>query len=248
MSFISRFSHTTYSELSKPQTLEEKKAFLQGVDITVLIDGSKSMLIDDEKDGVKRCDLVREHAKRIIKTALSLDKDGVDVCRFNDTTVWKNNVKNYQEIDEFLQQDPQGKTHLKKALKEAFYEHFSRKKKNNDQRSIFLIFTDGIPDYEKKDLSRCASEVGQLIIDQAKKTDRKKRFKQNFSDGREPSLKTTELGIRFFQVGADPEATKYLKTLDEKLPAKVDIVHVGNVDELKNTESIIEAFINAIFG
>ena len=65
------------------------------------------------------------------------------------------------------------------------------------------------------------------------------------------SKKSHELGMRFFQVGKDAEATSYLNKLAHKLRtdgAKYDMASTGNITELHSTDDVRQAFISAIYG
>jgi hypothetical protein len=57
-----------------------------------------------------------------------------------------------------------------------------------------------------------------------------------------------ELAISFIQVGADPDATKFLKVLDDELQsagAKFDIVDTLTIDDMEDM-TLTEVLLNAI--
>jgi hypothetical protein len=57
-----------------------------------------------------------------------------------------------------------------------------------------------------------------------------------------------ELAISFVQVGSDPQATKFLKILDDELQgvgAKFDIVDTVTIDDMEDM-TLTEVLLNAI--
>jgi uncharacterized protein with von Willebrand factor type A (vWA) domain len=123
-------------------------------------------------------------------------------------------------------------------LKWALHKHFEKKSvSHNDKHTIILVITDGKPDDEK------AAE--DVIIHYANKISSDHIFTHK------ECKKSHELGIRFFQVGKDEGARKYLNVLAHKLRsdgAKFDMASTGNITELHSTDDVRQAFISAIYG
>jgi Mg-chelatase subunit ChlD len=126
------------------------------------------------------------------------DPDGITVILFDDTVVKFENVRDPEFVKSlFKSHPPCGTTDLAKALNVAFQEHFSSKR----GASTVLVITDGAPDSQ--------DEVVRVI---------KKAAASITSD--------EELSISFVQIGTDSCARSFLKTLDDDLDAKFDIVDV----------------------
>ena len=111
------------------------------------------------------------------------------------------------------------------VLQDALNDYFQRKasgqtKANGD---TILVVTDGEPDERKA--------VMRAIVEASRKMD-----------------KDEELAISFIQVGSDPDATKFLKLLDDELQgagAKFDIVDTITMDDMEDF-TLTEVLMNAI--
>lgn len=232
-------------KLTKPKDEKAQREFLEQYDFFVLIDKSGSMSTQDsDSDKTSRWDIVKENLKLIVQCTTEYDADGLDVCFFNNATHWQYNVDSTNAVTSlFSKYHPEGSTNLARALDETFSEHFRRRKEKSpvkEQKSIVLIITDGLPDDQHA--------VRNVIIQNVKKLSKSLFFSFEDQGSKTASLKTREIGIRFFQVGNDPQATRYLQHLDDHLQdAQVDIVDTGNIDELCNKASVREALVNSIF-
>lgn len=61
-------------------------------------------------------------------------------------------------------------------------------------------------------------------------------------------IATHELGVLFFQVGSDEEATEFLEGLDDRLRGvKVDFIDHKPIDDLSSEDSVRECFVDAFF-
>lgn len=233
---------------ARPFSSEEQNSFLKQYDFLVLVDRSGSMkTVEDAADKITRWDIVKEQLKIIVDTATEYDSNGIDICFFGSETEWVEGVESEDRVTElFNKYKPSGCTNMARALNEAFDHHFACKESKLDQKTIILVITDGIPD-NGHDIEASKKEVVNSIVKTTNKLAKDTLFKFKSPDGK-TSRKTLEIGIRIFQVGADPSATRYLTNLDDHLTeAKADIVDTGNIEELTNKASVKNAFINAIF-
>jgi len=239
----------------RPDTPETKAAFLKKYDFFVLIDRSGSMN-DPVEEGVdeSRWEIVKEHLKVIVATAAEYDPDGVEVCFFDTNVVWiKGKVECASQVDDiFNKKAPRrGVANLADALQETFTRHFERKsirrKAGENQKSIVIVITDGIPN-NGRSKTQGKADVNKAIVDATDRLSKRHMFRYKDPDTKKWVKTTTELGIRFFQVGDDKEATRYLKNLDDNLrAAKADIVDTGDIEELTGVDSVRNAFVDAIF-
>jgi uncharacterized protein YegL len=244
---------TPTTTLERPKGEENQLTFLKEYDFFVLIDRSGSMrTVEDPKEKITRWDIVKEQLNVVVKQAAKLDENGIDVCFFSTDTEWHENIESEKKVNKlFNETGPSGWTNLAKAMNEVFEKHFDRSKaKAKDgitQKSIVIVITDGIPN-DGIDEVESQKQVIKSIVSATKKLSRKNFFPWIDPDTKKTCKKTTEIGIRFFQVGNDPKATEYLQKLDDELSeAKADIVDTGNIEELSSSASVREALINAIF-
>lgn len=230
---------------AKPQTPQERVLFLSQYDFMVLVDKSGSMKLQN------RWSTLNEYIGFIAQDVAKYDKNGMDVCFFDDVTHWSKNVESASKVVNLFQKyNPEGGTATHLALEEAFHKHFHRKKdkasRNEVQKTIILCFTDGEPNDQ--------SAVSKKIISAANKLDSSLMFEYTNTKGKTVK-KTLELGVRFFQIGTDEKAKHFLHQLDNHLTkvmkkknmAKIDIVDTGNLEEVTDSNKIAEALVNAIF-
>ncbi|NGX58755.1 MAG: hypothetical protein K940chlam3_01663 [Chlamydiae bacterium] len=241
-------------KVHRPDSPEKQETFLKKYDFFVLIDRSGSMkspIEEGEKD--TRWETVKEYLKVIVSTAVEYDPDGVEVCFFDTRVEWiDRNVESASQVDEIFNGiGPRGVTNLADALNQTFTRHFDRKairhKEKEKQKSIVIVITDGIP-FDGSSNERAKSNVNKAIVDATNRLSKRHMFRFKDRDTKKWVRTTTELGIRFFQVGDDKKATKYLKELDDDLSAaKADIVDTGDIEELTGADGVRNAFIDAIF-
>lgn len=193
----------------------------------LFIDKSGSMSTNDCDGGKSRWDSVQESTKAIAEKINKLSNGGgINIITFN------NSIKIYADttpdkVDQiFVENEPMGGTSPDKALKVMFDDYFTQKAAGTAKPVIGLVVTDGEPSSEED-----KNNLTKLIVDSANKMDADE-----------------EIGISFFQVGKDPDATKFLQFLDDNLVsvlgAKFDIVDTKKMTDLENmslTDAIMEA-------
>jgi uncharacterized protein YegL len=194
-------------------------------DYTLIIDKSGSMSTADAKNGRTRWETVQESTLAIARKCESFDPDGLTVYVFAGRFKRYDNVTADKVEQIFQENDPSGGTDLATVLQDATDQYFQRKRlgQAKPQGETILVVTDGEPDDRKA--------VMQVVINATQHMDRDE-----------------ELAISFVQVGADPQATRFLRILDDKLQsagAKFDICDTITIDGLEDT-SLTDVLLNAI--
>ena len=125
------------------------------------------------------------------------DEDGVDIYFLNHQKGEKNVTSSAKVQEIFQTVRPGGKTPIGKNLQKIFEDYFEEYEKNPDSTKPINIIciTDGVP----------TDDVESQLIKTARKLDAL-------------DAPAWQVGVQFFQVGSDPEATKYLRELDDDLP------------------------------
>lgn len=213
------------SRSEKHKEMAVKASTLEECNIIVLVDKSGSMGEDDMPNKATRWAYVQEYAKGLVKAVSSFDEDGLDIGFFNGSLDAMSGITADNFAAEWNKNSPGGGTKLVAPLKWAFDLHFSRKAAGEARSTLILVFTDGEPKDNKQ-------EIAQTIIDAANRMDRDE-----------------EMAVLFIQVGNDPEATKFLTSLDddlEGLGAKFDIVDRKSTDDIDNMtpNQLVEAAFN----
>jgi hypothetical protein len=199
---------------------------LDNRDYTLIIDKSGSMSTKDQAGGRSRWDVIQESTRALAAKCEEFDPDGITVYTFSTKFRRYDQVTAIRVDQIFLENEPIGRTEMADVLKDAFQSYFQRKAsgqaKPNGEK--FLVVTDGQPD--NRDLVMAA------IIQASQEMDRDK-----------------ELAVTFIQIGSDPDATKFLKLLDDdltKADAKFDIVDTINIQEIEEENiSLKEVLLNA---
>lgn len=199
---------------------------LKNRDYVILVDKSGSMEGNDTPSGQTRWDYAKESVVAIAKKCGEYDPDGITLAMFAGSFKIYENTTTEKVKDVFTENSPMGSTVLAPPLKAIFDSYKARKKAGQAKANgeILLVITDGQPSDE--------SAVAKTIIEFGNSLD-------NADD---------EYGISFFQVGKDPEATKFLKKLDDdltKLGAKHDIVDTKTIDEVEAV-GLNEALVAAL--
>lgn len=187
-------------------------------DYVLIIDKSGSMSRPDV-NGKSRWESAKESAVALARKCAQFDADGIDLYVFSGNFKKYSNTTPDKVEQIFNENDPMGSTALHLVLQDALSCYFTNKAKP----VTILVLTDGEPD------DRAA--VSKVIIDSSKKMD---------SD--------EEVAISFIQVGKDPSARAFLKSLDDDLQqngAKFDIVDTVTFDEMDNM-TLNEVLLNAI--
>lgn len=198
---------------------------LQNRDYVMIIDKSGSMTQTDTPTGQSRFKAAEESTIAIASMLEQYDPDGIDVIPFSGSFKVYNNTTAAKVVDIFRENQPMGGTVLAPPLKSVFDTYLAAKAAGTTKSNgmIVLVITDGQPSD--------AADVAKTISDFTQKLDN--------GDG--------EFGITFLQVGRDPEATRFLKSLDDDLTshgAKFDIVDTKTIDEVEQiglTEVLIAA-------
>jgi hypothetical protein len=199
---------------------------LDNRDYTLIIDKSGSMSTKDQAGGRSRWDVIQESTRALAAKCEEFDPDGITVYTFSTKFRRYDQVTAIRVDQIFLENEPIGRTEMADVLNDAFQSYFQRKAsgqaKPNGEK--FLVVTDGQPD--NRDLVMAA------IIQASQEMDRDK-----------------ELAVTFIQIGSDPDATKFLKLLDDdltKADAKFDIVDTINIQEIEEENiSLKEVLLNA---
>jgi uncharacterized protein with von Willebrand factor type A (vWA) domain len=194
-------------------------------DYTLIIDKSGSMSTPDQAGGRSRWDIAQESTLALARKAEQFDPDGITVYVFSGRFKRYENVNSAKVAQIFQENDPAGTTNLAGVLNNALDNYFQRKASGQTKPNgeIILVVTDGEPDDRKA--------VFEVIIQATRKMDRDE-----------------ELGISIIQVGADPQATKFLKALDDQLQgvgAKFDICDTVTLEDLEDM-SLADVLANAI--
>jgi len=198
---------------------------LENRDYTLIIDKSGSMATPDQKGGRSRWLAAQESTLALASKCEQFDPDGITIYVFSGKFKRYENVTTSKVAQIFRENDPSGTTDLAGVLKHATDDYFQRKDSGQTKPNgeTILIVTDGEPDDRKA--------VMKVIIEASRRMDRDE-----------------ELALSFIQVGTDPQATRFLKVLDDELQgagAKFDICDTITMDDMEDL-SLSEVLLNAI--
>jgi hypothetical protein len=170
---------------------------------------------------------MQESARALAAKCEEFDPDGITVYAFS-TRFRRYDHVTASKVDQiFKENEPIGRTELADVLNDAFHEYFQRKSAGQAKQNgeTIIVVTDGQPD--NRDLVMAA------IIEATQQME-----------------KDEELAVSFIQIGNDPDATKFLKLLDddlEKADAKFDIVDTLNIQDIEEENlTLKEVLLNAI--
>ena len=194
-------------------------------DYTLIIDKSGSMSTPDQVGGRTRWEIAQESTIALARKCEQFDPDGITVYVFSGKFKRYDDVTTAKVAQIFQENDPAGTTNLAAVLQDALNNYFQRKAAGNTKPNgeTILVITDGEPDDRKA--------VFEVIIQATRQME-----------------KDEELGISMIQVGSDPQATKFLKALDDQLQsvgAKFDICDTITLDDLEDM-SLTDVLMNAI--
>ncbi len=194
-------------------------------DYTLIIDKSGSMSTPDQVGGKSRWEIAQESTLALARKCEKFDPDGITVYVFSGRFKRYDDVTSAKVAQIFLENDPSGTTNLAGVLQDATNNYFQRKANGQTKPNgeTILVITDGEPNDRKA--------VFKVIIDASRQMERDE-----------------ELGISLIQVGSDPEATNFLKALDDKMEgvgAKFDICDTITLDDMEDM-SLIEVLNNAV--
>jgi uncharacterized protein with von Willebrand factor type A (vWA) domain len=198
---------------------------LENRDYTLIIDKSGSMATQDQKGGRSRWFVAQESTLALASKCEQFDPDGITIYVFSGKFKRYENVTSSIVSQIFRENDPSGTTDLAGVLKHATDDYLQRKAADQTKPNgeIILVITDGEPDDRKA--------VMKVIIEASRRIDR-----------------DDELAISFIQVGTDPQATRFLKVLDDELQnagAKFDICDTITMEDMEDM-SLSEVLLNAI--
>ena len=198
---------------------------LENRDYTLIIDKSGSMATPDQKGGRSRWVAAQESTIALASKCEQFDPDGITIYLFSGKFKRYDDVTTAKVSQIFQENDPAGTTNLAGVLQDALNNYFQRKAAGNTKPNgeTILVITDGEPDDRKA--------VFEVIIQATRQME-----------------KDEELAISMIQVGADAQATKFLKALDDQLQsvgAKFDICDTITLDDLEDM-SLTDVLMNAI--
>ncbi|ARV58908.1 hypothetical protein BZZ01_09925 [Nostocales cyanobacterium HT-58-2] len=194
-------------------------------DYTLIIDKSGSMSTPDQAGGRSRWEIAQESTLALARKCEQFDPDGITLYVFSGRFKRYENVTSTKVAQVFLENDPAGTTNLAGVLQDATNNYFQRKAAGQTKPNgeTILVITDGEPDDRKA--------VFEVIISTSRKMERDE-----------------ELGISIIQVGSDPQATKFLKALDDQMEsvgAKFDICDTITLDDMEDM-SLADVLMNAV--
>ncbi|WP_026100440.1 vWA domain-containing protein [Fortiea contorta] len=194
-------------------------------DYTLIIDKSGSMSTPDQMGGKSRWEIAQESTLALARKCEQFDPDGITIYVFSGRFKRYDDVTSAKVAQIFLENDPAGTTNLASVLQDALNNYFKRKAAGQTKANgeTILVITDGEPDDRRA--------VFEVIINATRQMDRDE-----------------ELAISVIQVGSDPQATKFLKALDDQLQsvgAKFDICDTVTLDDLEEM-SLADVLMNAI--
>jgi uncharacterized protein with von Willebrand factor type A (vWA) domain len=194
-------------------------------DYTLIIDKSGSMSTPDQAGGRSRWEIAQESTIALARKCEQFDPDGITLYVFSGRFKRYENVTTAKVAQIFQENDPAGTTNLAGVLLDATNNYFQRKASGQTKPNgeTILVITDGEPDDRKA--------VFEVIINASRQME-----------------KDEELAISLIQVGTDPQATKFLKALDDQLQgvgAKFDICDTITLEDLEEM-SLTDVLLSAI--
>jgi uncharacterized protein with von Willebrand factor type A (vWA) domain len=194
-------------------------------DYTLILDKSGSMSTPDQRGGRDRWQEAQESTLALARKCEQFDPDGITVYTFSSRFKRYDDVTAAKVEQIFIENDPVGTTNLASVLQDAVNSYFQRKAagQTKPQGETIVIITDGEPDDRRA--------VMEVIVNATQKMERDE-----------------ELALSFIQVGSDPQATKFLKALDDQMEgvgAKFDICDTITIDEMGDM-SLAEVLMGAI--
>ena len=194
-------------------------------DYTLIIDKSGSMSLIDQPGSKSRWVVMQESTLALASKCEEFDPDGITIYLFASRFKRYDNVTASKVMQIFRENEPSGRTDLAGVLQDATNSYFQRKATGQTKPNgeTILVVTDGEPDDRKA--------VMKVIIEASRRMDRDE-----------------ELAISCIQVGADAQASKFLKVLDDELQsagAKFDICDTVTIDDMEDM-TLTEVLLNAI--
>lgn len=196
---------------------EQHLALLSEYDFIAVVDKSGSMSTPD-MGGRSRWAYMQETLVSFCRDLQAIDSDGIGVVIFSGSGQVKEDGVTADRIATLLESNrPSGSTPLAEALEAALSLAGKSAKKD-----FIIVFTDGTPDDPEKVKTVIKRQAASQATDDA-------------------------CTILFVQVGHDPSATAYLRSLDDALTgAKFDIVDAKTISELEKFSSTTDLIFAAI--
>jgi len=212
-----------YSQTSQQRAGEDPLLMLRRYTTVIVVDDSSSMYGERWAEAGEALAALASIAERY-------ETDGLDICFLNNWHYGRN-IKSEREVEAIFDRvQPSGCTptgeRLERLLRDYIKEY--RDSKGEVKPINFLVITDG----------EATDDPEYAIRDAARKLD-------------ELEAPLSQVGIQFVQIGTDPEATKFLEYLDDRLSTKygvrdmVDTTPSTHGNRL-NHEAIVKILIGAI--
>ncbi|MDY7012754.1 MAG: hypothetical protein SVX43_03980 [Cyanobacteriota bacterium] len=194
-------------------------------DYTLIIDKSSSMSVSHSPEGNSRWSAIQKSTLALAQKCEELDPDGLTIYTFSGRFKRYDYVTADKVSQIFRDNIPLGRSDLAGVLQDALDRYFARRDRGEAKPNgeTLLVVTDGEPDNREA--------VVRAIVDASQRIDRDE-----------------ELAISFIQVGDNPEATRFLKILDDDLAragAMFDIVDTVTIEQMQGM-SLTEVLIDAI--
>ncbi len=193
-------------------------------DYVLIIDKSGSMSVEDMPGHRSRWSAMQESTQALARKCEKLDPDGITVYLFSGRFKRFDNVTSAKVDQIFQEYEPSGSTNLAAVLDDAIQGYLRRKAGGQAQAgAVIVVVTDGAADDRRA--------VLKVVIEASRQLDRDE-----------------ELGISFIQIGQDPDATEFLRVLDDELHtsgAKFDICDTITLEDMEDI-SLTEVLLNAI--
>ena len=202
---------STGQSTSQPIESDQYKKMLQVLamyNILVIMDDSGSMEGGGINKGVSRWSEALEAIDLVLKYGTEFDTDGCDIYFLN--APYQFNIQRNDKILDKIRENkifPRGGTPLGSKLNSVFNDFkdlYSHNKRNNSLNKVkpinVIVITDGEPS-DKDALLQSIVSICQFFEDQQANV-------------------TEWVGVQFFQVGDDKNATEYLRMLDDDIKDK----------------------------
>jgi uncharacterized protein YegL len=180
------------------------------------------MTIRDQKNGRSRWEACKEAITALAYKAEQKDAEGMTLYMFAGRFKRYDKVTAAKVTEIYEENEPGGGTELGDVLEDAFQLIAERKSKGNNVPELVLVITDGEPD-NRESVAQSIARMSHKIKDRS------------------------ELAVSFIQVGTDPSAAEFLKSLDDDLTkagAALDIVDTVTLEEMEEY-SLTEIFDKA---
>lgn len=170
------------------------------------------MTIRDQKNARSRWEACKEAVTALAYKAEQKNPEGMSFYMFAGRFKRYENVTAAKITEIYDENEPGGGTELGEVLEDAFNQISERKAKGSTMPELVLVITDGEPD-NRDTVAEAIAKMSHKIKSRS------------------------ELAISFIQVGSDPAATDFLRSLDDDLTkagAAIDIVDTVTMEEMED--------------